>query len=407
MKIDAYSHILPTPYFERMRRMVANPGMFKRWLELPALHDIEVRLRMMAEFGDEYQQVLTLSSPPIEVLATPKEAAVLARLANESMLELCQKYPDRFPAFVAALPLNNPDAIMDELDYAVDELGARGVQVFTNVNGRALDEPEFLRIFETMARRDLPVWMHPARGPAHADYATEDSSKYEIWWALGWPYETSVAMARLVFSGILERFPHLKVITHHMGAMIPFLDGRIGLGWSDQLGSRSDDVDYARLRAERLPAPLLDYFRRFYADTALSGSSIGVRCGLDFFGAERVLFGSDCPFDPQGGPMYIREIIRVIDELGLSAADRESVYHRNIRDLIRLLSIGHRVWRRRRYRCVSALFAEFQSEKDGYSVTTTLSLIAIVLYILLGRSVIRPTLLRLRRHDHGRHIMST
>ncbi|ADD45234.1 amidohydrolase family protein [Stackebrandtia nassauensis] len=336
MKIDAYSHILPAPYFERMRQLVANPGMFKRWLELPALHDIDVRLRMMEEFGDDYQQVLTLSSPPIEVLATPEQSPGLARLANESMLELCQKYPERFPAFVASLPMNNPDAVFEELDYAIDELGARGVQVFTNVNGKPLDEPEYLEIFERMAQRDLPVWMHPARGPGHADYLTESTSKYEIWWALGWPYETSVAMSRLVFSGILERYPDLKIITHHMGAMIPSLEGRIGLGWSDQLGSRTAEVDYAKLREERLPLPLVDYFRRFYADTALSGSAIGVRCGLDFFGAERVLFGSDCPFDPQGGPMYIREIIRVVDELDITDAERECVYHRNVRGLMRL-----------------------------------------------------------------------
>lgn len=332
MKVDAYSHILPAPYFERMRELAVDRDALKRWLELPVLHDVDARLRMMDEFGDGYQQVLTLSSPPIERLAGPAESPALARLANESMRELCDKYPDRFPAFVASLPMNAPDAALDELAFAIDDLGARGVQVFTNVNGRPLDSPEFLPVFEEMARRDLPVWMHPARSAASADYATEDTSKFEIWWALGWPYETSVAMARLVFSGLLERHPDLKIITHHMGAMIPYLEGRIGLGWSDQLGSRTAGEDYAGL----LPQPLLTYFRRFYADTSLSGSAIGTRCGLDFFGTEHVLFGTDCPFDPEGGPMFIRETIRVIDGLDITEGARAQIYHHNVKRLMRL-----------------------------------------------------------------------
>ncbi|KAB2347898.1 amidohydrolase [Actinomadura rudentiformis] len=332
MKVDAYSHILPAPYFERMRELAVNPRALKRWLELPALHDLDARLRIMDEFGEGYQQILTLSSPPIELLAAPPESAALARLANESMLELCEKHPDRFPAFVASLPMNDPDAALEELARAIDDLGARGVQVFTNVNGRPLDDPAFQPLFDEMARRDLPVWMHPARGPAFADYATEDTSKYEIWWALGWPYETSVAMSRLVFSGLFERHPDIKIITHHMGAMIPYLEGRIGLGWSDQLGSRTADEDYRDL----LPQRPLDYFRRFYADTALSGSDIGIRCGLEFFGADHVVFGSDCPFDPEGGPMYIRETIRVIDALDVHDLDREKIYYRNIRRLMRM-----------------------------------------------------------------------
>ncbi|MFI6904643.1 amidohydrolase family protein [Nonomuraea sp. NPDC050394] len=332
MKIDAYSHILPAPYFERMRELAVDPGALKRWLELPALHDVGARLRMMEEFGDDYQQILTLSSPPIELLAGPRDSPELARLANESMLELCHEHPERFPAFVASLPMNNPDAAMAELAYAIDDLGARGVQVFTNVSGRPLDDPAFRPIFDEMARRDLPIWMHPARGAAFADYATEDASRYEIWWALGWPYETSVAMSRLVFSGLFERHPAIKIITHHMGAMIPYLEGRIGLGWSDQLGSRTE----GEVLDEMVPKGLLEYFRRFYADTALSGSAIGMRCGLEFFGPEHVLFATDCPFDPEGGPMYIRETIKAIGSLGLSPDARDRIYHRNLRSMIGL-----------------------------------------------------------------------
>jgi len=336
MRIDAYSHILPERYFVRMRELVVDPGALKRWLELPVLHDVEARLRMMAEFGADYQQILTLSSPPIELLAEADGSPALARLANESMKELCETYPERFPAFVASLPMNNPEACVAEIGYAIETLDARGVQVFTNVNGMPLDDPSLEPVFAEVARRGIPVWMHPTRGAKVADYRTEDVSKYEIWWALGWPYETSAAMARMVFSGLFDRYPGLKVITHHMGAMIPYLEGRIRLGWGDQLGSRTADQDYGALRTALAKEPV-EYFRGFYADTALSGSDLGTRCGLEFFGADHVVFGTDCPFDPEGGPMFIRETMRVIDALDVSDAEREAIYSGNIRRLAGLI----------------------------------------------------------------------
>lgn len=329
MKIDAYSHILPRPYFDVMREHAHDTKALTRWLNLPALHDVEARLRMMDEFGPDYQQILTLSSPPIESLAGPEESWQLARLANEEMRALVERYPSRFPAFVASLPLNNIEASLTELRYAIDELGAVGVQVFTNVNGVPLDHPRFAPLFAEMAARGLPIWMHPARSAAVADYATEDRSEFEVWWALGWPYETSVAMSRMVFSGLLERHPDLAIVTHHMGAMIPFFEGRIRLGWADQFGSRTHGSAAAKV-LDGLSKPPIEYFRSFYADTALSGSEIGTRCGLDFFGPRHVLFASDCPFDPQGGPMYIREMIRIIDTLDLPPDDRALIYEGNL-----------------------------------------------------------------------------
>ena len=330
MKIDAFSHILPRRYFDVMQQHVADPRALKRWLDLPALHDHHARLAMMDEFGPDYQQVLTLSSPPIELLAGPEESWRLARLANESMKELVDAHSERFPAFVASLPMNSPEASLQELAYAIDELGAIGVQVFTNVNGIPLDHPQFEPIFAEMARRGLPVWMHPTRSAASADYVTEERSEYEVWWALGWPYETSVAMSRLVFSGIMERCAGLQVITHHLGAMIPFMEGRIRLGWSDQFGSRTHGSAAEEILG-RLSKEPIEYFRDFYADTALSGSAIGTRCGLEFFGAEHVVFASDCPFDPEGGPMYIREMIRIIDALDISPEERHLIYEGNLR----------------------------------------------------------------------------
>jgi predicted TIM-barrel fold metal-dependent hydrolase len=221
------------------------------------------------------------------------------------------------------------------MDRAIGQLGAKGIQIFTNVNGRPLDDPEFYPIFERSVKKyDLPIWLHPVRTAKFADYPVESKSRYEIWWLFGWPYETSACMARLVFSGMLQKLPDLKIITHHLGAMAPYFDARIGLGM-DQMGARTVDEDYGAL-LKKLGKRPLDYFKMFYGDTSVNGSAPAIRCGLDFFGPDRVLFGTDCPFDPEGGPTFIRESIRAIDSLKLSEAVRNKVYFGNAHRMLRL-----------------------------------------------------------------------
>jgi aminocarboxymuconate-semialdehyde decarboxylase len=324
MKIDIYNHIFPMRYFEKMIEVAgSHKDMGKRVRDIPFLIDLDERFRVMDTFG-EYCQVLSLASPPLEVLAGPDDATELAQRANDGMAELVGKHPDRFPAFTASLPMNAPEAALAETRRAIDELGAKGVQVFSNAAGKPLDAPEFAPIFDAMAGYDLPIWLHPARGANFPDYASEEKSKYEIWWTFGWPYETSVAMARLVFSGLFDRHPEIKIITHHMGAMAPY--------------NRTSDEDYFALLKSLKKRPI-DYFRQFYADTALFGSDSGTRCGLDFFGVDKVVFASDSPFDPEKGPMYIRETIRVIDGLDISDAERDQIYRGNANRLLGL-SIG-------------------------------------------------------------------
>ncbi len=334
MKIDVFPHILPRRYFDQMLR-VAPPGMAlqKRMSGIPVLVDVELRFRMMDRHPD-YVQVLTLANPPLEVVAGPEASPDLARLANDEMAALVSRHPDRFPGFVASLPMNNPDAAVAEIDRAIGSLGATGVQVFTNVNGRPLDAPEFRPIFARMAEHRLPIWMHPARPATVADYAGEPRSKYDLWWAFGWPYETSVAMGRLVFSGVFDRHPNLAIITHHLGAMIPFCAGRVG-GGLDQLGSRSDDPEDggALGRLQRRP---IDYFRMFYGDTALFGAWHAMESGLAFFGADHVLFGTDFPFDPEKGPGFIRDKIAAMERMRASDEDKAQIYEGNARRLLRL-----------------------------------------------------------------------
>ena len=336
-KIDAFPHIFPPKFFEKMLEVAPDKNAIKRWLHIPVLYDLEARLKMMDEFGPDYQQILTLSLPTLEALAPPDKSPELARLANDGMAEICAQYPKRFPGWVASLPMNNVPECLKEIDRAIGKMGARGIQIFTNVNGRPLDEPEFAPIFERMHELDLPIWLHPTRGPSMNDYASEKKSKFEIWWLFGWPYETSAACARMVFSGFFDRWPNLKVITHHMGAMIPYLENRIGMGM-DQMGTRTADEDYTKIvKAMNAKGKRpVDYFRMFYADTSVNGSAPAIRCGLHFFGADHSLFGTDCPFDPQGGPMFIREGLRAIDELELEQQVLEKLMHGNAERLLGL-----------------------------------------------------------------------
>jgi predicted TIM-barrel fold metal-dependent hydrolase len=333
-KLDVFNHIYPKPYFERMMTVAPDyKDIGKRMRNVPMLIDLDVRFRVMDGF-EEYQQVLSIATPPIEAYAAPKDAIDLARAANDGMADLVARHPDRFPAFVASLPLNHPDAAATEARRAVETLGARGIQMFSNVNGQPLDTPPLLALFELMAGYDLPVWLHPYRGADMTDYASETKSKFEIWWTFGWPYETSAAMSRLVFAGLFDRFPQMKIITHHMGAMAPYFAGRVGPGW-DQLGTRTSDVDYTSVLKELKKRPI-DYFRMFYGDTAVFGAYDATVCGLNFFGADHVLFASDAPFDPEKGPMYIRDTIAIIDRLPISEADREKIYWRNADELLKL-----------------------------------------------------------------------
>jgi uncharacterized protein len=311
-KIDVFTHIWPEAYYKalveatgEMQAITARSG------RVPMMTDLDRRFEVMDMFGDDYCQILSLASPPLEAIAGPDTALELSRIGSDSMAYLCRKFPARFPGFIGTAPLSNTADCVSECRRAIEEQGAVGMQIFTNVKGKPLDLEEFAPFFEYMASAGKPVWLHPARTQDFPDYQSESRSEYEIWWTFGWPYETSAAMARMVFSGFFDRFEDLKVITHHAGAMIPFFEGRVGPGW-DQMGKRTTDRDLAPV-LKGLKRPHLEYFKSFYADTASFGSRKAIEHAIEFFSEDRVLFASDAPFDPEGGPMYIRETIKIID----------------------------------------------------------------------------------------------
>jgi predicted TIM-barrel fold metal-dependent hydrolase len=270
--------------------------------------------------------VLTLAVPPLEELGDPALSRDLARAANDELAELLAAHPDRFAGFAAAVPLNDVQAALDEIDRATGQLGALGIQVHTNAQGTPLDAQRFEPLFEKMAALDRTIWVHPTRSDAWLDYPEEDRSRYGIWWSLGWPYETSVCMARLVYAGHLERYPQLKIVTHHAGAMVPHFSGRLA---SPIEGNDRADV------AVRLPLPPIEYFRRFYVDSAMFGAPHAVRCAAAFFGTDHVLFGTDTPL---GGPRVIQDTISDIEDLNVSDEQKASIFEGNARRVLRVVA---------------------------------------------------------------------
>jgi len=325
--IDAFCHFFPQGIFKMLSETTGGTrDVGKRMQGVRTVHDLEARLRIMDGF-ENYSQVLSLGLPPIEGMVGPDRAPEFARAGNDGLAELCAKYPDRFCGYVGALPMSAPDAAAKEAERILVHDNANGLQLHTNVDGLCLDEPRFFPIFEIAAKANKPICLHPARTAAFPDFAAEKRSRYEIWTIFGWPYETSATMARLIFSGVMTRLPGLKVLAHHLGAMIPFFDLRIETGWAT-LGSRTSDEDYSGV-LKSLGKPLLDCFKVFYGDTALCGGRIGLVCGLEFYGADHVLFASDAPFGPEEGRAYIRDCMAAIASLDVPAAVKEKICYRN------------------------------------------------------------------------------
>jgi aminocarboxymuconate-semialdehyde decarboxylase len=327
--IDIYCHIFPDRFFQDMTKAAPKlENIGKRLRGVTKLFDLDARFKEMDQFGD-YRQIISLPNPAIEDIVPPDVGLELARVANDAMAELCRKHPQRFPGFAAAVCLTDVEGSIVEARRAIKDLGARGVQIFTSIAGEPLDQPKFDLFFADIAAFGLPIWLHPVRNASMPDYPSEQKSRFEMWWCFGWPYDTSVAMMRLVFSGLLDRYPDLKIITHHLGGMIPYYDGRVGAGMN-VLGQRTSDEDYSQI-LRSLKRPHMDYLHDFYGDTALfGGGAHAVRCGLDFFGADHVVFATDTPLGP------IAPTIDAIKQLDLAPADQRKIFSGNAEKLMKM-----------------------------------------------------------------------
>lgn len=328
MKIDVFAHVLPPQYAERVFDLLRARGdtsaaEYERMMGLdPTLRDLDARFQLMDELGADYRQVLVMAHTSVEHEA-PAVARELARVGNEELGGLAVAFPDRFAGWVAQAALQDGERGLEAIEEAIGQ-GALGVQVFTAMQGRCLDHPDYEPFFALMARLDRPVWIHPNRTVQWSDFPlTEPESRYGLYARAGWPTDTTVTMSRLVYAGYLERWPELKIIVHHSGGTVPMLAGRL-----KTLQKTPDNEEIAG----RLRHGPIDYLRRFYADTANFGNAIALRAALEFFGSSHVLFGTDFGFSTRFAPETIDDVESVIDD----EETRYEVYEGNARRVLRL-----------------------------------------------------------------------
>jgi len=326
MKIDIFTHVVPSRYKDALKKMSLSGPYYTELTR--SLTDLDLRFRIMDKY-DEYVQVLTVAGFHKAIAEGKAKAVELAKIANDEMAELIFKYPDRFVSAVACLPLNDMDAALKEAERAINELRFRGVEIWAT-HEKPLDLPEFMPLYEQMCQYNLPIWIHPIRTAAVTDYRNEKESKYGINSVFGWVYETTAAMTRLVFSHVLQNYPNIKFITHHCGGMVPFFAGRIVAHYDCY------EMIWRHTYKQGLTEHPIEYFRMFYNDTAVNGSSTALQCGYDFFGADHLLFATDMPFDSQLGDVSIRETIRSIEEMDIPDSDKKKIYEDNARNLMRL-----------------------------------------------------------------------
>lgn len=241
----------------------------------------------------------------------------LVSVINE-MAELIQKYPNRF-AGVAMIPTTNADIMISELERSVKELKLIGGAIGAGPSLKPLDHPDYDKLFAKASELDVPIWIHPARSSKLPDYLEEESgSKYQYFQGFGWLSDSTLAMHRIVFSGVFDRYPNLRIIIHHHGAMIPYFAGRIDIGV--EFFEANAGVNYNA----PISAPYLDHYKKFYVDTATQYyNPDALEMAVKFFGVARVLFGSDAPMDKSGGADMTRNADESVKSLQINDRERE------------------------------------------------------------------------------------
>ena len=290
MRIDVHAHYWTEDYLDLLTDLGKADARAALGLGAGGGADLEARLRLMDRAGIEIQ---VLSACPQSPYGQDKhKAATAAKFVNDQYTQLVQGHPDRFRAF-AALPMPHVEESLAEMSRALDELGMAGVAMNTTVLGRALVEPGFEPVFAELNRRGAVLYLHPAGNSACSPLI----ANYHLTWMVGAPVEDTISIMHLITHGIPARYPHVKIINSHLGGAMPMLL------------QRADDQ--YRWEAPDTPEPPSVAARRMWYDTVGHGHVPALRCAIDSFGADRLLLGTDFPYE--NGDTFIRAIDYVND----------------------------------------------------------------------------------------------
>jgi len=324
MIIDFSAHIIPLdvgkilakkPYYGS----IGEGGKYQ-FLYPPENADPKHRLEIMEKFRVDMQ--LLSPTSPILLGFDKKDALKIARLSNDYISDLCSKYPDKFIG-CALISLLDVESALEELDRTIKDLGFKCVTISTNQNGRGLDSEDYYPFYERVAKYDIPIFLHPTHWE---NYPLIDMERgWRFLHIFGWPFDTTQAVWRLIFGGVLDKFPTLKIVTHHLGGMLPYYSCRLVTGIES----------IQSLLKVKLNRHIETYFEQIYGDTALDGGPLGALiCGYAFFGSNRMLFGSDYPFGPP--ERFIGENIAGIKAMPISKEEKEKILGKNAAKLLKL-----------------------------------------------------------------------
>jgi len=266
-------------------------------------------------------QVVSIPAPGADRF-DPKDAVALARIANDAVADLCKRYPDRFIG-LATLPTSSIRDSLDELERSVNELGFKGFGCYTNLNGKPLDREELFPIYEKLADLHLPIYLHPTV-PLATEAIGLDIMPVLIY---GWAFDSTVAMTRLIYGRVLERFPEIDFVVADVGGVLSFFAQRAMNIYS----GRTEEI---RERYGLKENPL-DTFRRFYVDTADHPAST-LRCVLDFFGPDRLVFATNYPYGPEEGRLLVKNSLKAIEGLELGQEEKDKILGSNAAKILRI-----------------------------------------------------------------------
>lgn len=328
--IDVHNHLYPKIWMEYLKDKAGSPtmtqtgpadmifyhdGMRLATVSRPGHFDPEPRIKDLDEYGIDVQ-VLSLTTPSVELIPA-NEGVAWAKKVNDYLAEVCAAYKGRFYAY-ATLPYQDVKESVKELERAHKELGAKGVTLFSNLAGKPVYAPEFFPIYEAAESYGIPLFIHPAP-PITSDAMKRVEMPLPLY---GFILDTTMAATGLIFTGVLEKLPKLKIIHAHLGGVFPYMVGRI----NDSFKSYAADHGYS------LQKPPSDYYREnFYIDV-ISFHLPSMKCAIEFMGVDHLMVGTDYAH-PIGGP---ERIPGFIEKLGLSEEDKEKIYYKNAMKLFNI-----------------------------------------------------------------------
>ena len=324
MIIDVLAHHVPKSVAEMLEKKKyygesATWAKDKKELPYPIKNaDPEVRLGLMEKYGIDMQALSQTGSVLLGFNA--KESAELCRRSNTDGYTLCKAYPDKF-VNICFLSLLDMKSAMNELSRAVNELDCRGVTICTNQHGKGIDSPDYFPFYEKMVEYDLPVFLHPIHWESYPLVSMDEG--FRMMQIFGWPFDTTQAVWRLIFGGVMDRFPSLKFVTHHLGALFPYFAQRV-----------EKNVD--GFLKDKIKRPYSEYWKNIYGDSALDGTAAGLPCGYAFFGPDRMMFGTDYPFGPEAGEDFIRTNLAGVKAMKIPAGQKKKILSENAKKLLKI-----------------------------------------------------------------------